>query len=165
MQNKYWYAIYTRSRFEKKVKAELDLKKIETFLPLWKEVSQWSDRKKIVEVPVFKGYLFVHIDLIKEQTKIYGTKGIVKFVSFNGKIAKVNEKELNWVRLILSETVRPITDVKKFVAGDKVRINSGPLRDVEGIVSKTSKKLVQIYLESIKQAIYIQVNPEILIKC
>ena len=164
MQEKHWYALYTRSRFEKKVKAELDEKGIETFLPLWKQLSQWSDRKKLVEMPVFKGYVFVRIDYKSYHVKVLESDGAVCFISFKGKIAKINEKDLNWIRIISGNNATLANDVADFKPGDNVKIISGPLKDIIGVVDRNSKKTIKINFESFNQNLIIEVPPEILLK-
>lgn len=160
-----WYVIYTRSRFEKKVKLKLDEKSIETYLPMWKEISQWSDRKKLVEVPIFKGYLFVKINLHTEQIKVLDTPGVVNFIYFNGRISKLSPRDYKLIKLLSEdEEVEHIKKVKDFVMGERVQITKGALKGVEGFVNKISKKVIQIYFESIKQSIFIQIKPEYLEK-
>ena len=76
-----WYAVYTRPRFEKQVvKALLD-QGIEGYLPLIKTMRQWSDRKKMVEVPLFSSYVFVHINR-SAYDQVLQTQGVVKYISF-----------------------------------------------------------------------------------
>jgi transcriptional antiterminator RfaH len=81
-----WYAVYTRSRFEKQVLKGLQDQGIEAYLPLIKTVRQWSDRKKTVEVPLFSSYVFVHIDR-RFYDQVLQTMGVVKYISFEGKTA------------------------------------------------------------------------------
>ena len=84
MVKKHWYAVYVRSRNEKKVYELIKEKDIETYLPLVKTLRQWSDRKKMVEVPLFNSYVFVYVDLL-EHFKVRQVPGIVNFVCFEGK--------------------------------------------------------------------------------
>jgi transcription antitermination factor NusG len=77
-----WYALYLRSRYEKKANLELEKKNIETFLPLIEELHVWSDRKKRVMEPLFRGYIFVKTDLRDKET-ILMTDGVVRFVDIN----------------------------------------------------------------------------------
>jgi len=79
--NKVWYAVYTRSRAEKKVLAELEAKNIECFLPLQKQLRQWKDRKKWVEVPLIPGYCFVHINRI-DYDRVLHINNVVSYTIF-----------------------------------------------------------------------------------
>ena len=122
-----WVALYTRSRHEKLVDRELQKKGIETFLPLRKVTRDWSDRKKIIEEPLFKSYLFVRLPL-KDRWTVLNTTGAVRFV---GKSAaeplEVPEKELSIVRRFMEEEIQmdPFPYLKE---GARVYIRSGPLK-------------------------------------
>ncbi len=99
-----WYAIYVRSRHEKCVYDELLQKNIESSLPLMKITRQWSDRKKKVDVPLFRGYLFVKIDLTEEKLTVLATSGIIKFVTFSNKTVSIPQEQMFWLdQLLLSE--------------------------------------------------------------
>ena len=87
--SKNWYAIYVRSRHEKYVYSELQQKGIESSLPLVTQTRQWSDRKKKVEVPLFRGYVFVNIDISKDKMNVLQTDGVVKFVTFCNKTVSI----------------------------------------------------------------------------
>jgi len=76
-RNAYWYAVYVRSRYEKKVNRDFIDKRIECFLPLLETWRQWSDRKKKVSEPLFRGYVFVRIDMKSEHIKVLDTEGVV----------------------------------------------------------------------------------------
>ena len=79
---KLWYAIYVRSRHEKNVHSALMNKDIESSLPLKAVIRQWSDRKKKVQLPIFRGYVFVKINLNIDKLNVLQTPGIVKFIHF-----------------------------------------------------------------------------------
>ena len=83
---KKWRALYVNSRAEKKVMEILLGKDIEAYTPIVKTMRQWSDRKKMVELPLMNGYVFVRSDEVQIE-KILQTKGVVNFVRSEGKIA------------------------------------------------------------------------------
>ena len=167
-ETKKWYAIYTRSRFEKKVEEELKSKGIETFLPLVKTIRKWSDRKKIVREAMFKGYVFVNINLTKERFDVLSCLGAVRFIYFNGRATEISKYDLNWIRILsagenkLNET--QVVSGKNFKPDEKVKIIDGVLKGMIGTVSQVSKKVVQIYFESIQQSLYLEIQPELLEK-
>jgi len=102
MDNNYkWFPVYTRSRAEKKAYDELLKKNITCYLPLKKTVKQWSDRKKIVEEPLIKSYLFVYISA-KEHAEVLMTNGISRFLYFSGKIASMPDKQIEDLKLLLA---------------------------------------------------------------
>src|SRR5450759_4619611 len=94
-----WYAVSTRPRWEKKVAQVLDTKGIENYCPLNKVVKQWSDRKKIILEPIFRGYVFVKVE---EQKKwdIKKIDGILNYVYWLGKPAKIKEEEINTIKTV-----------------------------------------------------------------
>jgi transcription antitermination factor NusG len=156
-----WYALYLRSRYEKCVNEELRRKEIETFLPLVEEVHIWSDRKKKVMEPLFRGYVFVITDL-RDKEKILQTEGVVNFVNIRAKPSPIPEKEIEWLRRIIGEPVN-IRREPCLEIGRRVRITSGPLMGVEGsITCYQSVTRVVITLTAIAQAVSVLVSPALL---
>ncbi|MEO8720911.1 MAG: UpxY family transcription antiterminator [Ginsengibacter sp.] len=130
---KSWYAVYTKPRWEKKVAALLLEKGVENYCPINKVTRQWSDRKKIVLEPVFKGYVFVRIE---EQKKwqIKEVSGILNFVYWLGKPAQIRDEEIDIIRKFLNEFQDVQVEAKGFVVNTKVRIKQGVLMNYHGIV-------------------------------
>ena len=152
-----WYALYTRSRHEKKVERQLDDKGIESYLPLRKVLHQWSDRKKWVEEPLFRCYVFVHVNA-KDRLRALQTYGAVRVVSFNGKPAVVKEVEIEKIRRILREipTVESCLNVKE---GDIVEIVRGPLVGLRGrLVQIRNEHRLVMAIDSIHQALRFNVD-------
>jgi transcription elongation factor/antiterminator RfaH len=155
-----WYLLYTNPRAEKKVDAELRLKGYETFLPLQRTLKVWSDRKKWVEEPLFKSYLFVYTELEKNYYPILNTHGVVSFIKFQNKIAEVDKRELELVKLMLGN----ITEMEGFASempqtGDDIEIIAGPLIGTKGkLIQHQGNKNVLVNLETMQQnlALHIQ---------
>src|SRR4051812_24778364 len=99
-----WYPVYTHPRAEKKAYQALINKGIETYLPLRRQLKQWSDRKKWVEEPFIKSYLFVHIPE-HEQADILMTKGIARFIYFGGKIASMPDRQIDDLKLLMASSL------------------------------------------------------------
>lgn len=159
-----WFALYTKSRAEKRVNEELTEKGITTYLPLEKKLKQWSDRKKWVEEPFIRSYIFVQIKENEIQSVI-NTPGVVKMIKFDGKPAPVQEKQIDIIRSILSskEDIELSTD--NFEPGEKVRIETGLLKGLVGeLVYHLNKYKVLIRIETINQNILIRINPSCLVK-
>jgi transcription elongation factor/antiterminator RfaH len=156
-----WFALYLRSRYEKRVDEDLRLKSVETFLPLIKEMHVWSDRKKLVEEPLFRGYVFVKTDLHNRES-ILQTDGVVKFVGIRQQPSPIPAIQIDWLRRIIGEPM----DIRRehyFEVGDRVRVTSGPLIGVEGIVTRhQTETRVVISLSAIAQSVSVQVNAELL---
>src|SRR6201993_5125794 len=88
----YWYAAYTIPRHEKCVAQQMRERELECFLPLYKSIHRWKDRRKLVELPLFPGYVFVHLAL-KDRLQVLQLPSVVQFVSFNGKPAPLLDSE------------------------------------------------------------------------
>jgi transcriptional antiterminator RfaH len=151
-----WYALYLRSRFEKRVEEELSRKEIETFLPLIEEVHVWSDRKKKVMEPLFRGYVFVKTDL-RNKEAILQTDGVVKFVSIRTQPSPIPENQIEWLRRIIGEPVS-VKRENYFEVGERVRVTAGPLLGVEGVIIRhQTETRVVISLTAIAQSVSVQV--------
>jgi transcription antitermination factor NusG len=154
-----WYAIQTRCRFEKKVAAQLQNKGVETFVPLVSQVHRWSDRRQVVEVPLFPGYGFVRIsDLSAYRLRVLQTAGLTSFVTVNGMPVPVPEKQIEDVRLLLSQGVS--SSVSPFVkAGQRVRIRGGCLDGIEGIFLQCNQdSSLVISIAAIQRSLAIRVE-------
>ena len=97
-----WYAVYVKSKCEKKTFKLLEDKRIEVYLPLLNRLKQWSDRKKMVAEPLFKSYIFVRSDL-KNYYDILNTPGVVRFIGFEGKPVPVPDNQIVAVRQYVGE--------------------------------------------------------------
>ncbi len=129
---KSWYVIYTRSRAEKRVRDELTEKNIESFLPLQKQLRQWKDRKKWVEIPLISGYCFVRISK-KEYEKVLQTNNVVHFVKFEGKAAVIPDSQIDYLRQMLSQYDFEVNvSVENFRPGKKVEVIAGPMIGLRG---------------------------------
>ena len=125
-----WYALYTRSRHEKKVYDQLLEKDVEAFLPLTRELRQWKDRRRWVEVPLFSGYVFINIELKHKLTALQ-THGAVKLVSFGGEPTMIPDWQIEQLQQVITNTdkLEPEDYLK---VGDLVKITRGPLEGVQG---------------------------------
>ena len=142
-----WYVVYTRPRWEKKVAATLAEKGIVHYCPLNKVQKQWSDRKKIVMEPLFKGYVFVQVeDDLKWDIK--QVDGILNYVYWLGKPALVRDEEIDTIRKFLQE----FSDVEvvnaSIDANDKVVVKTGVLMNYKGIVLDVLGNKARVRIES-----------------
>jgi len=129
-----WYALHTRAKHEKSASAELARKHISAFLPLVREVHRWSDRRQVVEVPLFSCYLFVEVGQWKEvHHSILSTPGVLGWVGHNGRPEAIPAQEIDAVRTIVGDGV-PFAPHAFPRIGQRVRIRGGALDGVEGIV-------------------------------
>ena len=160
---KKWYAVYTKPRWEKKIDARLIKKGIESWCPLQKVERQWTDRKKIIEDPLFKSYVFVRID-VKERSEVLMTDGVLNFVYYLGKPAVIRDEEVNNIKMYLSEKDARISLISDegFEQGEKIRINFGVFMDREGTVLRSGKKKVYVQLQSLGQVMVVEFPAEYL---
>lgn len=145
---KKWYAIYTRPRWEKKVDKLLAEKGMESYCPLQKIQRQWSDRKKIVEEPLFKSYVFVRI-ADEEQSAVRMVNGVVNFVYWMGKPALIKNDEIRIIRQFMNEYDNVEVTQMPIEAGNKIVVQSGVLMGKSGTVKQVLHKKVEVYIESI----------------
>lgn len=132
---KKWYALYTKSRCEKKIFDLLIQQGFVAYLPLRKELRQWSDRKKWVEVPLINSYIFVQLEPAKRM-EVFNVNGIVAFVCDKGKPAIIPEKEIYNMRCAVESKLNFELQKGVFSVGETVRITSGALTGVEGQISE-----------------------------
>lgn len=142
-----WYVINTRPRWEKKVAQILDVKGIENYCPLNKVVKQWSDRKKIIFEPLFKGYVFVKVE---EQKKwdLKRIDGILNYVYWLGKPAKIKAEEITVIKKFLNEFSEIVVEEIGLQVNQKVRIRQGVLMNYEGILLELSGSRAFVKIES-----------------
>lgn len=145
-----WYAIHTYSQNEKKVAAELEKRGIETFVPLRSEIHQWSDRKKVVAVPLFPCYAFVRMAATADSyARVVQTPRVLRLLgSDNGRPTPVPDSEIESTRLLTAGNV-PLSPYAYLRLGQKVRIRGGALEGVEGIVvgkGENSKLVISVNL-------------------
>jgi len=127
-----WYALQVRSRHEMGVARHLHGMGYEEFLPLYECRKQWSDRIKEVQVPLFPGYLFCRFDL-QDRLPILKTPGVIQVVGYNRQPIPVDEDEIKSIQTVVSSGI-PNQPWPFLKVGERVRIESGPLRGLEGVL-------------------------------
>ena len=141
------------------------MRRIDAYVPLVKTMRQWSDRKKMVELPLLNGYAFVNIQPGQNET-VLQTKGVVSFVRSEGKVAVIRDKEIDRLKQLveLGYHLEAGSIKKKYKEGDKVKISSGVLKGLEGyVVDGTENKQIEVLLESIGQCIRVKLPGELLL--
>ncbi|HEX6132498.1 MAG TPA: UpxY family transcription antiterminator [Longimicrobiales bacterium] len=160
-----WYACYTRSRHEKQVDRLLRERGFETFLPLMPRVSQWKDRKKIVEWPLFPSYVFGRFRLV-ESPRILSTPGVATLVKTNGRPAAIADEELANVRRFVRALSGGGIEVERrpfFAEGEWVEVMAGPLAGVRGVVvEQRNRRRVLIGLQAIGQGLEVDIDTRVL---
>jgi transcription antitermination factor NusG len=150
-----WYVIYVNSRAEKKVAGLLEEKGIEAFVPLVKTMRIWSDRKKMVELPLINGYVFLRI-APQETLEVLQTNGVVGFVKMEKELARIRDNEIDALKQFvkLGYHLEAGGIPANYQKGEKVKIASGVLKGVEGyIIEVNENRSLEILLESIGQSV------------
>ncbi|MFM2439502.1 MAG: hypothetical protein RLZ16_499 [Bacteroidota bacterium] len=158
---KRWHVIYTKSKWERKVDGLLMQKGFESWCPVQKRERQWSDRKKIIEEPLFRSYVFVKVSKL-DYTLLLSTMGVVNFLYFEKKPAIIRDNEIEEIRkyLGLSNTSIQVIDMTNIPVQTKVSINQGLFMGQTGEVVKTSKKTVYVQLASINMMMIVEFKAE-----
>jgi transcription antitermination factor NusG len=145
---KTWYAVYTRPRWEKKVASLMLENGIENYCPINKVTRQWSDRKKVVLEPVFKGYVFVRLEESRKW-EVKDISGVLNFVYWLGKPAKIRDEEIDVIRKFLNEFTDVQVESKGFVINSEVRIKQGVLMNYHGIVVEVLGNRAVVKIDSL----------------
>ena len=153
-----WYAVVSRSRHEKLAAAALTNTGITAFLPVVSEMHSWSDRRQLVDVPLFPGYVFVQIPNSPEaQLSVLKTSGVIQFVGNRYGAVSITDKEISDVRTVLGQKLgcspHPFLRL-----GQRVRIRGGALDGVEGVlVGRDSDSKLVITIELIQRSLAVSV--------
>jgi transcription antitermination factor NusG len=154
-----WYALYTRSRFEKKMLSELTDRRIEVFLPMREVLSRWKDRKKRIWIPLFPGYIFInHVDTPENRYRILNIPGAVRFVGFEGRANPIPEEQIQYVRRFLEASIA-IDPYPYIQVGSRVEVIAGPLKGIRGIlIEKRGRFRFVIQVDLIRQAVSAEID-------
>lgn len=159
---KKWYVIYTRPRWEKKIAVVLVEKGIENYCPLNKVTKQWSDRKKVIMEPLFKGYIFI---CINERSKwdIKNIDGIINYIYWLGKPAVVKDNEINTIKKFLNEFDDVKVSEQQAKANEAVQIKQGIMMNYKGIIMEILGNKARVRIEGMGihlTAIFDRINLE-----
>jgi transcription antitermination factor NusG len=152
-----WYAAYTCAQHEKRVAAELGLREVEHFLPLYNSVRRWKDRRVTLNLPLFPGYVFVRLQLINRM-RVLQIPSVVRLVGFGGLPTALPDKEMEILQAGLLQN--PNAEPHPFlVAGRRVRITGGPFAGLEGVLKrKKSNVRLVVSLELIQRSVAVDVD-------
>lgn len=156
MEDKYWYALYTKPRHEFKAALDCGNLDIEYYLPTITKVKQWSDRKKKVTEPLLNGYIFVFVDE-KERLSILQSKTIVKTVSFSGVPARIHPLQIENLKKFLEEE-QDYTLENQLAIGTEIVVTDGPFKDVEGVVyqDENNEEMLAINIELLNRSVVVR---------
>jgi transcription antitermination factor NusG len=152
-----WFALYTCPRHEKRVTEQIKQRRIACFLPLYRSVRRWKDRRKELELALFPGYVFVQVAL-QDRLRVLQLPGVVRFVSFNGHPAPLPDAEIESLRKGLEGCVR-MAPHPFLRVGRRVRVNNGPLAGLEGILCRRKEGLrLVVSIEMLMRSVAVEVD-------
>ena len=157
-----WYAVYTKPRYEKKLTKYLTDKGIEAYLPLSKTVRQWSDRKKIVEMPLMSSYVFVNV-IPDQYYEVLNTPGAVKYIWFGGKPAVIPAKQIETLKLIIDADLEVNCVSGIIPKGSIIKVASGPLKGLSGeLLNYAGKHKVVVRIDHLDKVLMLTISPQLL---
>ncbi len=152
-----WYAAYTCAQHEKRVAAELGMREVEHFLPLYGSMRRWKDRRVQLELPLFPGYVFVRLAL-RDRLRVVQIPSVVRLVGFGGLPMALPDTEMEILRTGLCQSLR--AEPHPFLTvGRRVEIIAGPFAGLEGILKRKKSSLrVVVTLELIQRSMAVDVD-------
>jgi transcription antitermination factor NusG len=152
-----WYALYTCPRHERCVAQQIEQRSIACFLPLYRSVRRWKDRRKVLELALFPGYVFVRLAL-EDRLRILQLPSAVRLVSFNGQPAVLPESEIEALRerLTRGSGLEPHPYLR---VGRRVRVCGGPMQGLEGIIVRRKDRCRLVFsLDLIMRSVSVEVD-------
>jgi len=151
-----WYAAYTAPRHEKRVLQHLEVRSIQSFLPLCSSNRQWKERRAVVDLPLFPGYLFVRIRSC-DRTSILQIPGVLDIVGANGRLLPVPDDQIEGIRAaVQGRNSEPCPFLR---AGKQVQISAGPLRGLEGVIVRESRGLrLIVSIDAIQRSFCVELD-------
>ena len=155
-----WFALYTRPRAEKKVYDELLQRGLKVYLPLRKELRQWSDRKKWVEIPVINSYVFVNLQN-EDYLRVFEASGVVSYVSYKGKAVIIPSHEIEVMKRTVESNLTFNMEISSIRIGQTITIASGPLKGITGeVVDVQGAKKLYIQISHIGYTLVVTLDDE-----
>jgi transcription antitermination factor NusG len=152
-----WYALYTCPRHERCVAQQIEQRRISCFLPLYRSLRRWKDRRKELELALFPGYVFVQLAL-EDRLRVLQLPSAVRLVSFNGQPAALPDSEIEQLRERLSRggCVEPHPYLR---VGRRVRVRGGPMQGLEGIIVRRKDRCRIVFsLDLIMRSMAVEVD-------
>jgi transcription antitermination factor NusG len=154
-----WYAVQTRPRFEKKVHSTLLNIGLDVFLPLSKQIRRWSDRRALVEVPLFPGYLFARIvPRSANRLLVLRASGVISFVGTHGQGIPIPDSQIENLQILAASNVATC-EYPFLKLGQRVRIRGGCLEGIEGVLlARDGDSKIVISVDAIQRSLAISMN-------
>ena len=152
-----WFAVCVRPRWEKLVAEALPAKGYETLLPLYRKRSQWSDRVKELELPLFPGYVFCRTGSGSEPPLVT-TPGVLGMLRFGGSLAQISPMEIAGMKAIVGSGL-PAGPWPYLAKGQRVRIETGSMRGFEGILLQIKNEFrLVLTVEALGRSVSVEID-------
>ncbi|MDR0395147.1 MAG: UpxY family transcription antiterminator [Tannerella sp.] len=147
-----WYALYTKPRAEKRVDEKLKTRGIESYLPLHRSPRVWSDRVKIVDIPLFNSYIFVRC---RKSEILYMNKicGVARIVFYDGKPAIIRQNEIDSIKTFIKKA-----SGKALCKGDEVEILTGSMKNISGKIVRIKKKYLLLHIQQLMATVCVDME-------
>jgi len=154
-----WYALQTVPRHEKTVGIQLQMDGLDVFIPTFRKESKWSDRRKVLDLPIFPGYAFLRSsDISLDRKHIYRNRSVVRLLSSSAGPAEIPEAEIAAVRRV-TQSGTAVEPVPFLTVGQRVRIKNGALQGLEGSLLKVGREnCLVISVDLIQRSISIRIQ-------
>jgi len=157
-----WFALAVKHQHEKAVAEALGILGVEALLPLYRSARDWSDRAKLVDLPLFPGYVFAQIDP-DSRLHVLRIPSVNRIVGFGGKPAVVDAAEIRTIRAALASKL-PLSPWPHLKAGDRIRVERGPLKGVEGLLLREKDHLrLVIGIELLQRSVAVEISPDLIV--
>ncbi len=155
-----WFAVTVKPRHERATAEQLQAKDLEAYVPLYRARRRWSDRMKILEVPLFPRYVFCRFDS-EQRAQVLKAPGVISIVSFNGKPSPVSDGEINAVKTMVGSGMQVM--VRPYLrTGQRVRIREGVMSGLEGIlVREKAGYRVVVNVELLQRGVAVEIEREL----
>jgi transcription antitermination factor NusG len=159
-----WYALAVKPQHEKSVAEQLATKSLESYLPLYRAKRRWSDRVKVIELPLFPRYVFCRFDF-ESRLKVLQISSIHQIVGFGGKPCPIDNQVIQDLKVVVGSGL-PFNPWPFIRVGERVRVRSGPLEGLEGILvrEKTAYRVV-INVDLLNRAVAVEVERDLVQPC
>ena len=156
-----WFALRVRPKHERAVATNLSTLGFDEYVPLQKVRRRWSDRVKILEAPLFPGYIFCRFTYA-ERLRVLNSPGVESVVGFGKTDVPVEDSEIDALRILVA-TGKPLAHLPFLRIGQSVQIERGPLAGIRGVVlrDETAWRVV-VSVEALDRSIAVEVDREVL---
>lgn len=158
--NKYWYALYTKPKHEFKAAERIKAVEIEYYLPTITTIKQWSDRKKKIVEPLFRGYIFIKANET-ERFNALAVDGIINTVCFGGSPSRIPDWEIENLKKMM-EIDSNVSVSEKIPIGSRIKVTEGPFTGIEGLVSEeeNNERMLSITINLLRRSVQVKLPKE-----